>query len=461
MSRTYRVPRVRSNQRVVPKDFNRLVEAVLDAPAMILRHVLLPSTLTGGVVLYGLRVSNAADGANPRRVRISAGACVMPDTAANIHGTAENDATLDSAGHRIVIVPNDILVDLDELPAARTDTIHIELNEQEEVTESREFRVVGGGGQSVENQNVTTYRRPFGAGYVNKSTNGTTVAGKVRLATVEIAADSTLGAITDYRSLMWPVTSGTDPDASGGVGAGYARDLSELIDWMRSRLESVVDVDYLGGLKSAILVAAGGNTILTDATSIDFVDRIVKGIATWQAGRLRLGKADVADPDFDPEHYENYIDGLALNAGTVTRGIAIITTKYDGGVYNGFFWGGQRVTDCQRVAQGIYDVTFNGAVTESTVGAMKDSRRWSIECHALPHNSDTTGALLDTQLYRPKSVVPQHMGTNTIRVRLWAWDPDALGNTGIATGAWAAEDFPFSVAIRGPVTPEAGDLTEV
>lgn len=454
--KTIRAPIVHENERLLPTDFLRLMEAVLDVPAQIIQHVLVNPRADGGglgIVLYGLHVSSVAGAGAPRRVKVSAGACLAPPDAANLTGRATGDATLDSAGWRILVVPSDTLLDLDAAPGPRTDTIQITPAQADEVEENREFRTVAAGGQGVEIRATKTYRRPYGVVEVKKSSDGVPGWGTVLLAKATVDGAGALGAITDLRTLMWPATAGAVGDDSGGAGAAYSRGPRRLLDWLRQRLDTVVDLASTGGLQAAVKVAVGGPALNFTDVALDLTTRRLLGTARWRTGRLRLGGQDQDAADAAAAHWGNDADGLALNGASVPRVGVVVTPTYDGGVYNGAKWAGQNVVSVTRWAQGSYDIEFSADATSSPAfGNLQDSSRWRVVAVPAAHDTNLTAPLTNEQVYQPRNVVPQRVSGSTLRVRCYAFKPDEPAAPGGApVGLYVFEDFPFSVAIYGPL----------
>lgn len=484
--KAFRVPRVHSNQRVVPKDFNRLAEWVLDIVAQYMQHVFINPAQDGGgfgIVLWGLRTESAAvANVNPRQIRIKKGAALLPPSATSAFGAAENDASLDTAAWRLVVLEQDVLLSLDDLPHNRIDTVALAMAELDDVQEPREFRVVGANGEAVENRPGTvTYRLQSAAASVLKNSGGAAApAGAVRLSAVPIDNAGALGAIQDLRTFMWPMTAGALGDDSGGGPNGtdpHGRGFRRWLNRARQRLDSVIDAGAAGGLKAAVKVATGGPDVLFNIAAgnvpvMDAQTRSLRGATKWRTGRLRVGGQEAEAAGASAAHYVNDVDGLAINAATVPRASVAVHIEYNPGdnAYVRATWAGQNVLEIRRWAIGAYDIDIQPDAVAGLFGndpSFQASRRWRVVCSPSPHDADDVGngAPQDPEyVYMPRAVVPQWVGAgNTLRVRLWGYEPgvDLNPPNGPNAGQYGARDFPFSVAIYGPLGAELNDLDEV
>jgi hypothetical protein len=442
--KSWKGPLVRENQRIIPKDFIRLLEMVLDVPAQLAQHLFLypAAEANSGIVLWGLQVVSAADGGNPRRIKVKAGACLVPMAAPNLTGQDTNDGALDSGGLRLIVLPNDTFLDLDAAPAPRTDTIELDASQIDETLESREFRALGAGGANVILNNVATYRRPVGIATVRKGVNGVAFANACLLAKVPINGDGSMGAPAPLQTYMWPATSGGVGNDNAGIGLPYSRGPRRLLDWIRKRVDSVISLAPTGGLANAVKVAAGGPDIAFTDDVVDWVTRAVKGVATWRAGRLRVGGQDAADGDADATLYRNDDDGLALNAATAIRACCVVTPTYAADDYAAATYVGQNVTGVTRVGVGHYIVTIRDEAGASVFGDLNDSSRWEVKGFPVPFATDTTAGLSALKITPAKVVTPSGFTGNDLDVRLYAWHD--------ATQAFDLVDFPFGINVRGP-----------
>lgn len=485
--KAFRVPRVHSNERVVPKDFNRLAEWVLDICAQYMQHVFANPAADGsgwGIVLWGLRVESAAvPNVNPRQIKVKKGAALLPPSATSVFGARPdvNDPSLDTAAWRLIVNEADLLIDLDDLPHNRTDTIGLILSELGDGPEPREFRTVGAGGEAVENRPGTiTYRLQSAAISVAKSGNGVAAAGAVRLANVPIDNAGALGAIIDLRTFMWPMTAGAVGDDSGGGPNGtdpHGRGFRRWLNRARLRLDSVIDAGAAGGLKAAVKVALGGPDVLFDDDAggnpmMDLQARRALGTGKWRAGRVRVGGQEDEAAGASAAHYINDPDGLAINAATVPRASLNLHVEYNPGdnAYVRATWAGQNVIEVRRWAIGAYDIDIDPDAVTGLFGNepdLQDARRWRVVCSPSPHDALDVAAQmpLDPEyIHYPRAVVPQWVGNgSTLRIRLWGYKPDFDIDppNGPNIGQYQARDFPFSVAIYGPLGAELNDLDEV
>ena len=248
---TFRVPAVYENQRIEPKDFNRLADEVTRLVGHIVQHALLDPDdvrLLYGAVLWGLQVEDASDLAQGHhRIKVNPGAALIPKTGTEPWALVLVDAAIEGP--------------LMELPAVgiRNDGVTLTLTETSEQSEDREFRVVGAGGEAVELQPTPTYTRPHGA---VKITPGVIIPepGTVALGVCALNVNGITG-ISENRAFMWPAISGWSGQATDGT---YVRGLRTGYERLREMIDSIVNTSLQ--LKENLAVHDGGpNLHLFDA----------------------------------------------------------------------------------------------------------------------------------------------------------------------------------------------------
>lgn len=395
----FRFPWVRSNQRIVPKDFVRLSSAIEDLVSHVARHMVGdPESIaaSAGVVLWGLSCTDATDGT--AKVRVSPGAALLPTSAGDRQWRL---VTLDAA---------ETISLSQKVGGNRTDTIQLELLAEPaldassggglEESEQREFRTVVSGVEQSASSPTPTYRKP--AGNVTKVEGGLGVpsAGAVLLAKAIVSGNAvTVGGLVDMRHVAFPDPV-TPTTVLRGASTAYLA-LKARVEWAFTKMSTVIDTAS-GGMVSAATSAAGGPTFGPGAFTPNiggaqniwrFNDRAVVVNETLRAGGLRPIPAWLeADATPHPKvaaHYENDVDGLKLNAAMIPR--AMVSIRHypaQGAVPAHFEWIGQNVTSVTKVQVGVYQVTFAAAAFTTDFGSWW-SDRWIVRHYSGMRHTDT------------------------------------------------------------------------
>lgn len=373
MSEIHRVPVVSKNLQLLPKDFVRLGEFAEDLVSRLAEHVLLDpddAAMSRGVVLWGLGVTDVTPAGGPPTVRVAAGAALVPSSAGDrrwnlaLHLSPSTTALVDSGA---------------------TDTVQLELVDQDDGAENRDVRVIGPGGSSVQNQVVNTFRKPVGSVTVREGVNES-AAGAVWLAAVTKDGAGAVSAIDTMtkRYALWALDAGVPGNGVQGQDGYQHRGLRSVVRHLFDRVGSVIDV--LGSLKSTISVGAGGDDITFTGAGMNLGGRnltttgnVTAGVVIGSSGVRGAGVRPVREAVEDTPTVADYTasaDGLKAFGGLLPRARALVHVYFDGGFDRGE-WIGDNITSVTRIGEGHYRIRFAVAAFDTAFGGLA-SGRWAV-----------------------------------------------------------------------------------
>ena len=426
----YRRPQTHERLHLNPLDFNRISEFAEEMFAQFAEHMLIDptahdATTTEGVILWGLRVTDASEG-GMARVSISPGAAVVPEDAPN--GRAWRLALHENTSQ---LVFNNI----------GSDAIQLALTYVDDGVENRNFRVITPAGRGIVTAPFATYTRPMGT-VTRRANSNEPDAGQILLATVTHDA-AVVSEIIDKREPLFEVPDGTFGDGGGKAARGLMKSwrwIRGVIDQLKGRVDDVID--ETGQLNQFLHCSDGGpNITINQGNRISFGARQVKASEPCSIAGVRPTREETETAGASAEDYENSQDGLKLNGATVCRAFCQVHIDID--PENMARWAGQNVDDVTGIldAAGKYDVTFSPALFGGPVGNL-ETGAWRVRAYPI-HFVDGVGNPSNKNAVNIKVYKHPTNPERAVRIQAYEWN--------VVERDWAESHLPFALELLGPI----------
>jgi hypothetical protein len=462
-------PKVHDNERIIPTDFTRQTEAIEDLFARLVERLISPPQNGRGIVIEGCKPSSAADLANPRQVRITAGWALLP-------------ASAGAAGWRLVHVPAALLKSPDANPTGRTDCICLSMIRVDEAPEQREFRVLDNAGvESVDVRAEAVQYRVEGDLVFNKGAGAVPAVGTVRLGSVTVNNNGTI-TVADLRDHPFPAPTYNNAAWHAGASEGgrFWRTAGHAVSALAGALKQVVT--SAGALQRTLATSDGGPPIIIDiiglahAMNLGARDLLLRamtaasnivstnGNIVAESGDTRGERVGFVNEGNDAYNVDPA--GRTMTPGNIQRAVVhvdmdiqlepeeIVTARF----------AGQNVTSVVRVEPGHYLIKFDMNQFPSGL----NDRRWRV---AVQPNRSIFGPDTYPTLMETAGIIWQvGSGPTDDSIELWFFAVNYLDPVTVVTEAHediggdvqtsttqifptqiSAIDTPFSVHLYGPL----------